>query len=119
MFTLTLHDRNGEELKEGDIVRVISHNNRLQFYAEVKWLEAEQAIAPFHTCSFHSFEKVDAVPDNAVRTWEQRYGVWYVPGELQQEGEHKRDEHSQYLYDWLQCEHLLKKKCYRIKLATE
>jgi len=110
MFTLTLYDRKGKPLKEGDIVRVHGGTN-VQFYAEVKYLEKEQAIAPFHTFSFHSFEKVDKLPDNAVQSTEERYKIWYTHNP---KTKLKENPTSKYLLDWRQCEHLLKDKCFRI-----
>ncbi len=81
MFKLTLHDRNGVELKQGDIVK-ISNGKEFTFFAEVKWLEKEQAIAPFHTFSFHSFEKVDKVPEKALRrVVEADYNWWFLCSE--------------------------------------
>jgi hypothetical protein len=113
MFTLKLYDRKGVELKQGDIVK-ISDGRIFTFFAEVKYLEKEKAIAPFHTFSFHSFEKVDVVPANAKKSTEERYNIWYVWNE-----EAEKDENpniaEKYLIDWRACEHLLEQKCFRIE----
>ena len=77
MFNLELYDRKGVKLKLGDIVKVSNRHN-FNFYAEVKYLPNEGVITPFHTFSFHSFEKVDAVPEHAVKSTEDRYNIWYT-----------------------------------------
>jgi hypothetical protein len=114
MFILKLYDSNGNELKQGDIVRVEHGRRELNtFFAEVKYLEQEQAIAPFHTFSFHKFYKVDALPEGVVKSTEERYNIWYF---TRKEGDTEEfDPVSQYLMDWRQCEHLLEKRCYRIE----
>lgn len=114
MFKLTLYDRVGNELKIGDIVKV-SNGQRLQFYAEVKYLEAEKVITPFHTFSFHSFEKIETLPENAIRLSEERYAIWYTHSpELD---ESQAVQHAEkYLIDWRHCEYLLEKRCFRIEL---
>lgn len=110
MFHLKLYDRLGNELNEGDIVKV-SNGRAFTFYSEVKYLEDKEDIAPFHTFSFHSFEKVDKVPENAIRANEERYKIWYLPDG---ETDDLADSAAKYLIDWRQCEHLLEKKVYRI-----
>lgn len=113
MFILKLYDRNGVELQMGDIVAV-SDGKRFTFYAEVKWLEQERQISPFHTFCFHSFEKVDSVPENARKSTEERYNIWYVcHDEAKEDTAAQRAE--KYLIDWRVCEHLLEKRCYRIE----
>ena len=77
MFTLELYDRKGNKLNIGDIVK-ISDGKNFTFYSEVKYLEKEKAIAPFHTFCFHSFEKVETVPDHAKPGTEERYKIWYT-----------------------------------------
>lgn len=118
MFNLILTDRNGTILNEGDIVR-ISNAEHFTFYAEVKYLEAEKAIAPFHTFSFHSFEKVDSVPANAKLSQEERYKIWYVYSD-EADADDNAKAHEGYLIDWRTCEHLLdgKKKCFHITKAA-
>lgn len=113
MFTLTVHDRKGNKLSEGDIVQ-ISEGRHFTFWAEVKFLEQEQVLAPFHTFSFHSFEKVKEVPPEAVKSTEIRYGIWYL-----QADEDNLDEDAgqfeRYLSSWRECEHLLSDRVYRIQ----
>lgn len=112
MFTLTIHDRNGNQLNEGDIVEI--HNGRhFTFWAEVKYLQEEQTIAPFHTFSFSSVEKVDKVPENAVKSTETRYGIWF----LQDQEQHLQEDEGQFekfLASWRECEYQLNQRCYRI-----
>lgn len=114
MFTLTLHDRNGATLNQGDIVKV-SNGRGFTFYSEVKYLEKEKIIAPFHTFSFHSFEKVDKVPDNAIPSSEERYKIWYMK-DNESEIDESPGDFERYLMDWRCCEHLLEKRIYRIEL---
>jgi hypothetical protein len=112
MFTLTLHDRNGIELKEGDIVK-ISNGKEFTFYSEVKWLEKEKDIAPFHTFSFHSFEKVDKVPEKASKSTNETYDIWFIYSE---DAEIDKDAgiHEKYLASWRQCEQFIEKRSYQI-----
>ena len=114
MFKLELYDRAGNKLNLGDIVKV-SNGREFSFYAEVKYLENEKVITPFHTFSFHSFEKVESVPEHAKKSNEERYNIWYTHSpELD---EKDAAEHAnKYLIDWRQCEHLLEKKCFRVEL---
>lgn len=113
MFTLKLQDRKGNVLNEGDIVR-ISNGEIFNFFAEVKYLEKEKAITPFHTFSFHSFEKVSEVPDNATKSTETRYNIWYVANE-HASADNCAEEHERYLLDWRECEHLIEKRCFFIE----
>lgn len=113
MFTLTLHDRKGNLLKEGDIVK-ISDGREFTFFAEVKYLESEGAIAPFHTFSFNSFEKVDKVPENAIKSTEERYGIWYLNRDVA-EKDKEAEEFRRYLMSWRECEHHLEKRSWVIK----
>lgn len=115
MFTLKLYDRIGNELNLGDTVKV-SNGKDFSFYAEVKYLENEKIITPFHTFSFHSFEKVDSVPEHAKRANEERYNIWYTHSPELDEKE-ASESANKYLLDWRQCEHLLKTKCFRIELT--
>jgi hypothetical protein len=111
MFILKIYDRKGIELNLGDIVKV-SDREGFHFFSEVKYLEAEKSLAPFHTFSFHSFEKVDKVPEGARKSTEERYNVWYLPTAIPDE---EPEIGEKYLADWRQCEHLLEQKCYRIE----
>jgi hypothetical protein len=114
---LTIHDRKGNELKFGDIVKVSCRDrgaNYFTFFAEVKYLEKEQCITPFHTFAFHSCEKVDKVPDNAVESSsEGRYKIWYQQGE-DAEQDPEPEKYDRYLMEWRECEHLLEEKIFRI-----
>jgi hypothetical protein len=112
MFTLKLFDRKGNELQEGDIVK-ISNGREFTFYAEVKYIEDEGIITPFHTFSFLSFEKVDKVPEKAVKCTEQRYDVWYLNSD-DAEKDDRANEYEEYLLSWRQCEHHLEKRCWAI-----
>lgn len=116
MFILTLQDRKGNELNEGDIVK-ISNGKDFTFYSEVKYLEDEQCIVPFHTFSFHSFEKVDKLPNNAIQSTETRYKIWYVSA-IDAEEDKTGEEFRQYLMSWRECEIALEYRCFVInKLA--
>jgi hypothetical protein len=117
MFLLELYDRIGNKLKIGDIVKV-SNGQDFSFFAEVKYLEEEQVITPFHTFSFHSFEKVEKVPDNAKLLDEKRYKIWYVYPPEKDDEKAKKDA-EKYLSSWRNCEHHLEKRCYRIKKVNE
>lgn len=108
MFELRIYDRKGTELKLGDTV-AISDGRHINFFAEVKWLEKEQVLAPFHTFSFHSMVKVDSIPADAVKSSEERYNIWYLP-EKQEDNERFED----YLKSWRECEIALEKSMFRI-----
>jgi len=112
VFILKLFDRKGIELQLGDFVK-ISNGKQFSFYCEVTWLDAEKIIAPFHTFTFHSFEKIDAIPDNATKSTEERYNIWYVYDE-QAEEDKDAESFEQYLSAWRSCEVLLEKRCYQI-----
>lgn len=113
MFTLKLFDRIGNELKEGDIVK-ISNGRVFTFYAEVKYIESEGIIAPFHTFCFHSFEKVDKIPEQAKKSTEDRYDIWYVYDENEEQDE-KAPDFEKYLMSWRECEHKLEKRSWAIE----
>jgi len=112
MFTLTLTDRNGTPLNEGDIVK-ISNSGKFTFFSEVKYLEKEKVITPFHTFTFHSFEKVDKVPDSAIKSSEERYDIWFLGNEASPD--HKAADYEGYLMEWRKCERNLEKRCWRIE----
>jgi hypothetical protein len=117
MFILKLYDRLGNELKEGDIVK-ISDGRRWKFFAEVKYLKDEQVITPFHTFSFSSFERVDSLPDGVIKSTEERYGIWWLEGDDEEDPE----TFEEYLSSWRECEHHIDKRCWRIenvKSSTE
>lgn len=114
MFKLELYDRIGNKLGLGDLVK-ISEGKHFTFFAEIKYLEKEKCITPFHTFSFHSFEKVDSVPEHAVKSTEERYNIWYTHTPEQDE-EKAAEEADKYLMSWRQCEHLLEKRCFRIEV---
>lgn len=108
-FELTFHDRNGTELNFGDIVAV-SDGKHINFYAEVKWIEQQQVLAPFHTFSFHSFLKVNEVPDGAIKSSETRYNIWYLPESIED-----TERFESYLMSWRECEIMIQKAAFRIK----
>lgn len=112
MFQLELFDRLGNKLNIGDIVK-ISNGREFTFYAEVKYLTRERIITPFHTFSFHSFEKVDKLPDNVTKSTEERYGIWFHHNPEKDE-KAVRGYFEKYLLDWRQCEHLLEQRCFQI-----
>lgn len=109
MLILELYDRNGEKLQLGDLVK-ISNGKSFDFYAEVTYLKNEQVIAPFHTFTF----KVDAVPEGVVKSFEQRYNVWYLPSRDQFDTDPQAGE--KYLQSWRACEYKLEKNMFRIKI---
>jgi len=112
MFILKLHDRKGNELKEGDIVK-ISNGYEFTFFAEVKYIESEGIITPFHTFSFHSFEKVESIPITAIKSKEERYNIWYLyKNETEKDKEFANFE--KYLMSWRQCEHHLGQRSWAI-----
>lgn len=111
-FILKIFDRKGNELNEGDIVKIFN-TERCQFFAEVKFLEKENAIAPFYTFSFSEVEKVAKLPAKAkpcLPEPDQRYKVWYLEDE-----EESKQMHEQYLIQWLECEYALKNRMFRIE----
>ena len=114
MFKLELYDSKGNKLNLGDIVK-ISNGRNICFYAEVKYLEKENKITPFHTFSFHSFEKVDKLPENVIKSTEERYNIYFTHDPETDKKEAVKHA-EKYLIDWRQCEHLLEQGCYRIKL---
>lgn len=111
MFKLTIHDRNGVELKEGDFVKVFSGGGYV-FFSEVKYDDKEGYLYPFHTFSFHSVEKVDKVPENAILSNEERYRCWFLD-ELEEVNED--GSFNKYLTSWRECEIRLEKSCFRIQ----
>jgi hypothetical protein len=111
MFLVKLYDRKRQELSIGDIV-AISDGKRLNFYCRITFLEKEQKLAPFHTFSFHSVEKVAEVPENAVPCSEDRYECWYMGSEAKPD--ESAAEHAQYLLDWRACERFLDKSCFDV-----
>lgn len=111
-FQLTIHDREGTQLNIGDIV-MVSNRNEFTFYSEVKWIEERQVLAPFHTFSFHSFLKVDKVPDHAIKGNNPDYDIWYL--EIP-EVDDNAAEFSEYLSSWRECERQIEKAAFRIKL---
>jgi len=115
MFKLTLHDRNGVELKQGDIVK-ISNGKKFTFYGEVKWLEKEKAIAPFHTFTFHSFEKVDKVPEKGLKRIVDADYDWWFLNDDDAETDQYADEAARYLMSWRDCEHSINNRSYQISL---
>jgi hypothetical protein len=113
MFILTVHDRNGVELKEGDLVK-ISNGREFAFYSGVKWLEKEKALAPFDTFTFHSFEKVDSIPENAEKSTNESYNIWFALSD-NTEYDGKADEFENYLMSWRRIDVAVKNRSYQIK----
>jgi len=114
MFRLKLFDRKGIELNLGDIVKILN-GTPFTFYAEVTYVQQEKLIAPFHTFSFHSFEKVDALPDNAIKaTGEERYNVWFTES-AELDSKQNLVAVQDYLIQWRECEHLIEQGIYRIE----
>ena len=112
MFKLELCDRDGNTLQQGDIVKV-SNGKDFTFYSEVKYI-GDGNIAPFSTFSFHSFKKVDKLPDNAVQGSEERYKIWWTgTGDVEKDIE-ITDRYSKYLIDWRNCETNINNKCFKI-----
>lgn len=114
-IVLKLTDVHGKELNFGDIVKINSGRGvNSCFYAEVKYLEKEQAIAPFHTFSFHSFEKVDKLPEGAKELNEERYKCWFHTDEKEADRQQEiKESFDGYLIDWRKCEHELN-RCFHI-----
>ena len=110
MFRLTIYDRNGNQLNEGDIVK-ISDGKNFNFYCQVTYLEDEQVLAPFHTFSFHSVVKVNSVPITAIKSSETLYNIWYEDTPEKDNSE----SFEKYLMSWKECESLLEKRSYRIQ----
>lgn len=111
-FYFELTDRNGTVLNDGDIVRV-SDSHGFTFYSEVKYFPETNIIVPFHTFSFHSFEKVDSIPDNALPgKADSNYKIWYVPNA---EKDDESEKFDRYHSDWMSCDRLLEGRCYVIK----
>lgn len=113
MFILTIHDRNGVELKEGDLVK-ISNGREFTFYSEVKWLEKEKVLAPFDTFSFHSFEKVDSIPPNAKKSNIESHNVWFALAD-NTEYDGKADAFKNYLTSWWRINVGIENRSYQIK----
>ena len=117
MFILELYDRDGNKLNIGDYV-AISDGKNFTFYSEVKYLADKGVITPFHTFSFHSFIKVDSIPDNAIKSTELSYDIWYV-SKISSDNDKNGEAAREYLMSWRECEIPLQKRCWRIKLQTE
>ncbi len=113
MFILKLFDRLGNEINEGDIVK-ISNKGYFNFFCEVKFIHEEMIIAPFHTFCFHSFEKVSEVPKDAILSSEKRYNVWYLNDKDAQKDDNHGDFEN-YLMSWRECEYHIGQKSYRIE----
>ncbi len=112
-FKLTIHDREGTQLNEGDIV-AISDGARFKFYSEIKYNPEKKCIYPFHTFSFHSVVKVDSLPPEAKQCNEIDYKCWYINHDDSNEDTLAK-EYSQYLLSWRECERLLKKNMFQIE----
>jgi hypothetical protein len=118
---LTIHDKNGTELKFGDIVKieVNTSGSHYTFYSEVKYLPESKSIAPFHTFAFHGFEKVDKLPDNVDQLEEPRYRCWMHKHDESEDDAPQKEAYSKYLMEWRECEHLLAEKIFQIHIGEE
>jgi hypothetical protein len=112
-FKLTLHDREGTQLNEGDIV-AISDGKRFNFYSEVKYNPEKKCIYPFHTFSFHSMLKVDKLPEKVRECNVLEYKCWYIDHDDASE-DTNAEYYSQYLLSWRECERLLEKNMFHIE----
>lgn len=113
MIVLKLKDSLGNNLEFGDFVK-ITNNGRNVFYSEVKYIENEKLIAPFHHFSFLKFEKVDSIPDDAIKANEERFDMWYMANDAESE-----KSCSDYLLSWRECERLIDKGCYEIEVFNK
>ena len=84
--------------------------------AFLKYLPDEQVITPFGTFSFYSFEKVDSLPENAVKSTEERYNIWYLQDP---EKDDQAEDFESYLMDWRVCETNIQKRLWRIELENK
>lgn len=110
MFKLTIHDREGVELKEGDIVE-ISDGKNFKFFSEVKYDRERKVLYPFHTFCFHSIVKVDIVPEEARPCNEERYKCWYLPVPNKDDSAERA---YKYLMSWRECERQLNDRIFQI-----
>lgn len=117
MFKLELYDRLGQKLNIGDFVKV-SNGKEFTFFSEVKWLEAQKVLTPFHTFSFHSFEKIDAIPDGAEKSLNEDYDIWYT-NSPELDPIESANQFNEYLMSWRECERLIEKNCFRIELIKQ
>lgn len=108
MFRLRFYDCDGIEVTEGDIVQIFA-KNEIIFYSEVKYLEDEQVIVPFHNFAWYRFKKVDSIPLFAIKSDETRFQLWYNP-----DADHNYKASQELLWSWKDCEVLLEKRCWRI-----
>lgn len=114
---LQLQDAHGIELNLGDIVKINTHVKdylNTPFFAEITYDEERKCIYPFHTFSFHSMEKVNKLPDTAVKLDEKRYNCWFDKN--RDKNTEAVKEADKYLMSWRQCEHNLNKRMYHIKI---
>ena len=110
MFTFKLKDRKGQELNFGDVVAILD-GDRFTFYCEVKYLAEKKVITPLHTFSFHSVEKIEKLPDEAVLLDEKEYKCWYVPDGIQ---DASAADYKDYLMSWREGERFLDKSCFEV-----
>ena len=112
MFILQLYDRDGTELHEGDLVK-LSDGNSFTFFSRVKYLEEQQVIVPFHVFSYHSVIKIDKIPEGARKSsCEERFDIWYMSDP---EDDNDAESFDNYHMGWLECEHLIEKRSFRIQ----
>jgi hypothetical protein len=108
MFKLRFFDCDQVEVMEGDIVKIYAGNATI-FYSEVKYLEDEKVIVPFHNFAWYRFKKVDTIPLFAIKSDESRFDLWYEP-----DAKHNYKVPQELIWSWKDCEVLLEKRCWQI-----
>lgn len=107
MFKLRFFDCNQVEIHEGDTIKIYAGNTTI-FYSEVKYLQEEKVLVPFHNFAWFRFEKVNTVPLFAIKSDEARFNLWYEP-----DVKHNYVP-QELLISWRDAEVLLEKRCWQI-----
>jgi len=63
MLSITFKDRNGTELKEGDLL-ALSMDGKFTFFARLFWDEKNKELVPLQTWSYLSIVKVESIPEH-------------------------------------------------------